>query len=127
MTEALRIVVAGYIVRFPLGGMTWHYLQYVLGLAQLGHDVVMIEDSDDYPNSCYDPGADQMGPDASVGLDYAGRVFDRVGMSDRWAYFDVNTNEWSGPSGPRAKDICSSADVFVNVSGTSPVREWAQS
>src|SRR5690606_30896555 len=35
--ERLRIIVAGLIARYPLGGMAWHYLQYVLGLAAFGH------------------------------------------------------------------------------------------
>ena len=32
----LRVIVLGYIVRGPLGGLAWHPLQYVLGLARLG-------------------------------------------------------------------------------------------
>ena len=43
----MRIIVVGYIVRCPLGGMAWHYLQYVLGLARLGHDVYFFEESGD--------------------------------------------------------------------------------
>ena len=36
----LRIIVTGLIAQHPsLGGMTWHYFQYVLGLVRLGHDV----------------------------------------------------------------------------------------
>ena len=46
MTAQLRVVVWGYIVRGPLGGLAWHHLQYVLGLSQLGHDVWFVEDSD---------------------------------------------------------------------------------
>jgi len=56
--ERLRVIVLGYIVRCPLGGMAWHHLQYVLGLHQLGHDVWFVEDSDDVPWSCYDPTRD---------------------------------------------------------------------
>ena len=38
----------GYIVRGPLGGMSLSDLQYLLGLADLGHDVYFVEDSGDY-------------------------------------------------------------------------------
>ena len=31
--DRLRIIVLGYIVRGPMGGMAWHHLQYVMGLA----------------------------------------------------------------------------------------------
>ena len=44
----LRIIVLGYIVRGPLAGLASHYLQYVLALTRLGHEVYFFEDSDDY-------------------------------------------------------------------------------
>ena len=47
--STLRVIVMGYIVRYPLGGMAWHHLQYILGLARLGHDVFFFEDSGDDP------------------------------------------------------------------------------
>jgi hypothetical protein len=31
MSSRLTIVVGGYIVGYPLGGMTWHHLNYLLG------------------------------------------------------------------------------------------------
>src|ERR1043165_8550632 len=40
----MRIVVSGMIASDPFqGGATWAVLQYVLGLRQLGHDVLFIE------------------------------------------------------------------------------------
>ena len=51
MSSRLRIVVTGQIAQYPLGGVTWFYLQYVLGLARLGHDVYYIEDSGQWPYS----------------------------------------------------------------------------
>ena len=50
----LCIVVMGYVVRGPLGGMAWMTLQYLRGFTELGHEVYYLEDSHDYP-SCYDP------------------------------------------------------------------------
>ncbi len=77
----LRIVVLGYLVRGPLGGLAWHYLQYVAGLARLGHDVFFLEDSDDYP-SCYDPVQNVMLTDPAYGLAFATHAFDRLGLGD---------------------------------------------
>jgi hypothetical protein len=34
-----RIVVAGYLVRYPLGGYAWCAAHYLLGLRSLGHDM----------------------------------------------------------------------------------------
>lgn len=49
-----RLVVATYMVRYPLGGMLSWALQYALGLKRLGHDVLLVERAN-YPNACFDP------------------------------------------------------------------------
>src|SRR5262245_33015672 len=67
-SQRLRIVVLGYIVRCPLGGLAWHHLQYVMGLRDLGHDVHFIEDSDDTPWCCYDPRTHITAADPTYGL-----------------------------------------------------------
>src|ERR671931_2003480 len=125
-TGGLRIIVLGYIVRGPLGGYAWHHLQYVLGLAQLGHDVYFFEDSDDYA-ACYDPSTNGMSTDPSYGLAFAERAFERLGLSQRWAYHDAHRDRWYGMEGDRVMEICASADVALNVSGVNPVRPWWRS
>ena len=79
-TDRLRIVVLGYLVRGPLGGMAWHHLQYVMGLTRLGHEVYFIEDSGDSPWCCYDPLRQLTDADPSYGVEFAGRTFGRVGL-----------------------------------------------
>lgn len=120
------MIVFGYIVRFPLAGMSWHYLQYVLGLRDLGIEVFYLEDSDDYEQCCYNPITHENGTDASFGLAYADRLFRSVGLGDCWAYYDAHEDTWSGPVAEGARDILESADVVINVSGSNPVRDWAQ-
>jgi hypothetical protein len=121
--DRLRIVVAGYIVRGPLGGLAWHHLQYVMGLASLGHDVHFLEDSDDYP-SCYDPIRDVTDADPTYGLEFATHAFERVGLHERWAYYDAHTSHWLGPGGNRMLEICASADLLLNLSAVNPLRPW---
>ena len=48
----LRIIVGGMVAQYPIGGVAWDYLQYVIGLSQLGHDVIYHEDTWSWP---YDP------------------------------------------------------------------------
>jgi len=105
----LRIIVLDSIVRLPMGGMAWHHLQYAMGLAALGHDVYSFGDSNDYQWSCYDPLRCVTDTDPSYGLDFAARTFSRVGLADRWAYYDAHTNRWLGPCGQRAEELCASA------------------
>lgn len=123
VSPRLRIVVLGYIIRGPLGGLTWHHLQYAIGLQKLGHDVWFMEDSDDYAG-CYNPLTGSLDEDPTYGLDYAARVFERVGLGHRWAYFDAHRGQWHGPAWQDAPTIASTADVVINASGVNPPRSW---
>jgi hypothetical protein len=116
-------VVLGYIVRGPIGGLAWHHLQYVMGLAGLGHDVYFFEDSDDYP-SCYDPQRQTTDQNPDYGLRFATQVFGQVGLGKRWAYYDAHTTRWLGPCAASAVEICRSADLLLNLSGVNPIRPW---
>jgi len=119
----LRIVMLGYVVRGPVGGMTWANLHYLMGLADLGHEVYFLEDSDNYA-SCYDPERNVMDTDPTYGLRYAGGIFHSVGLGDRWAYYDEHTATWCGPCASRIGDICAGADLLLNRAGVNPLRPW---
>jgi hypothetical protein len=123
VVSALRVLVLGYLVRGPMGGMAWHHLHYALGLARLGHDVWFLEDSDDY-ESCYDPRTHLMGTDPAFGLRFAEAALGLLGLQDRLAYWDAHTRRWLGPAAARAPELCASADLLVNVSGVNPLRPW---
>jgi len=127
ISRRLRIVMLGYVVRGPLAGPTWHHLQYVLGLRELGHDVWYLEDSADYP-FCYDPSRGVTDADARYGLAYIARVFGRAGVGERWAYYDalVDGGRWHGPAAGRVPEICAGADLVINVSGVNPMRPWLE-
>ena len=123
-TDRLRIVVLGYVVRAGMGGMAWHYLHYVLGLSLLGHDVHYIEDSGDDTWCCYDAERDVTDSDASYGLAFMGRCAERLGIGERWAYYDAHGGGWAGPNADHAVSTCRDADVVVNVSGANVLRGW---
>ena len=36
MGNGLRIIVTGLVGLYPVGGVAWDYLQYVIGLSRLG-------------------------------------------------------------------------------------------
>ncbi len=122
--DRLRIVVLGYIVRGPLGGLAWHHLQYVMGLVKLGHDVYFVEDSGDSPWCCYDPARNVTDADPAYGLRFARHVFEWAGLAARWAYYDAHTLRWLGPGADRILEVCASADLLLNLSGVNPLRPW---
>jgi hypothetical protein len=125
--SGLRIIVMGPLIREPTGGSAWAKLSYVHGLAELGHDVYYIEDSDDYP-MCYDPKNSAATTDPTYGLHFATNAFGRFGLGDRWAYYDAHAGEWKGARARDARALCKSADLILSYSGMwgNPLREWLQ-
>ena len=121
--SSLNIVVLGYIVRGPLGGLVWHHLQYVLGLKLMGHNVLFVEDSDDY-DSCFNPLTCTTTQDPSYGLEFTRQTFNSAGIGDCWAYHDAHKNQWHGPQASAAVKFCRSADLLLNLSAVNPLRSW---
>jgi len=123
MRDRLRILVLGYIVRGPLGGLVWHHLQYVKGFVDLGHEVYFVEDSDDYA-SCYDPVRNTISTDPSYGLEFAVKTFEYMGLGRHWAYYDAHSSRWMGPCAADILRLCATADLLVHMSGKNRVRAY---
>lgn len=119
----MRIVVLGYIVRGPMGGLCWHIFQYVLGFKKLGFEVLFLEDSDNYP-SCYNPDIFQTTTDCSYGLKFIDKLFKKYCLQKSWAYYDEHTNSWFGQSRSYVTEFCNSSDLVLNISNMNPLREW---
>jgi hypothetical protein len=111
----LRIVVTGQMAQYPLGGVTWFYLHYVLGLARLGHDVWYFEDSGQWP---YNPSTDGLVEGCEYNVEYLDGVMTRFGLAGRWAYRFPWESQWFGLGEDERREVVETADLLVNVSGT---------
>lgn len=118
--KKLKIVVGGFIGLFPTGGATWDYLQYPLGLKLMGHDVYYIEDTMLYP--VYQASGDSW-DDCTFGVEYLKKAMAEVGLENNWAYRDVASGKIFGMSETKLKSICETADVFINVSSSTFLRD----
>jgi hypothetical protein len=119
-----RVLVLGYLVRGPMGGMAWHHLQYLMGLRRMGYDAWFLEDSGDTEYCCYDPSRNVTDTDPAYGLAFAADCFERIGEHDRWAYYDAHTSTWHGPAAERIHDIISGGGILINLSCSHAVRPW---
>lgn len=117
--EKLRVVVTGLIGSIPLAGLTAHYLQYVLGLRDLGHEVLYLEDTGTW---YYDPRSDSMVESPRLAISVLDDVMAAHGLSDRWTFVD-HENETRGVDGSRLNDFLGSADIFINVTGAGLLRD----
>jgi hypothetical protein len=106
--------------RYPLGGIGWQALHYVLGLSRLGHDVYYVEDSRAHP---YDPRVKSVVADSSYGVAFLADVMGRFDLADRWSYVDVVTSTYYGLSRERLAALYRDADAIFNVCGANPLRE----
>jgi len=121
MNSRLRIIVTGLIAQHPtLGGVAWDYLQYALGLHQLGHDVFYFEDSGEWPyNLDGGPtGNDWVARDPAPNVQHLAKVMARFGLEGRWAYRFPIDDRWFGLSDARRNEVLRTADLLINVSGT---------
>lgn len=123
--DTLRIVVLGYLVRGPIGGMAWgSQMHYLAGLRDLGHDVYLLEDSGDAPWACWDPELGMINSTPTYGLRFAADALASVRLGERWAYLDAPRRSWHGPLAGRVADVCASADLLIDIGGVNQARPW---
>jgi len=111
-----RIVVAGYLVRNPIGGYAWAAAHYLLGLRALGHDAWHYEDTAHYALA-YNPVSNEFAAAYDYGLRTTATFLDRLGLGDRWVFVDVERRTEHGPGAGRAAALLREADLLINVAG----------
>ncbi|MGC1480131.1 MAG: hypothetical protein WA771_06485 [Chthoniobacterales bacterium] len=116
----MRILVTGLIGNYAFGGVTWDYIQYVLGFRELGHDVWYLEDTATW---AYDPVAEEPSADCLHNVNYLERVMHEFDLGDRWIYRNEADGKYHGPAGERSEEVIRDADVLINVSGACWLRE----
>jgi hypothetical protein len=117
----MRIIVTGLIAQHPaLGGMTWHYLHYLLGLDRLGHDVYYFEDSGEWPYRLDGAASPESWVDwrANHSIDYLGSTLARFGFAEKWAYHLATDGRWYGLTTDARQHVVASSELLLNVSGS---------
>jgi len=115
----MRIIVTGLVGQYAFGGVAWDYLQFVEGFRQLGHDVFYLEDTEMWP---YDPIKNTISEDCSYNVDYLRGVMQKLGLADRWIYRSAPDASYHGRSEADVREICATADLYLNVSGCGWLR-----
>jgi hypothetical protein len=116
MSRPLRIVVLGILGRDPVAGVAWQGLHFLEGLRRLGHDVIYLEDTEDWA------------PDAADGCRhttaYIARLMKWCGLGERWAYRAVSAEgRVFGLSEAKLEEVLARADALVNVTASTRLRD----
>ncbi|MGI8802297.1 MAG: hypothetical protein ACR2KV_09015 [Solirubrobacteraceae bacterium] len=119
MAEPLRIVVLGALGQMPFAGVAWQVLHYLEGFRRLGHHVVYVEDTGNWP---YDPYLETVTDDATGTVRWLGDLLAAHGF--RWAFRNVaRAGELHGMEPLALAECLHAADVLVNLSGATVLRE----
>jgi hypothetical protein len=116
-----RVVLAGYFVRFPVGGYVWQTLHHLLGFSRLGCDVFFYEDTAYYPIAFHPETGEISATDFRCGVERLGAILDRLGLGDRWAFWNAAKDEYHGGDRAGVDRAFATADVFVNLGGVNRI------
>ena len=117
----MRVVVTGLVGTYPVGGVAWDYLQYVIGFRGLGCDVYYLEDTGQW---LYDPAAQTFTDDATRSARFLAEAFAMLdpGMASRWSLRGPD-GVYHGLDERAVEHACAGADLFLNLSGSCWLRD----
>ncbi len=116
-----KIIVFGILFWYPLAGVTYQFLHYLLGLRRLGYDPYYIEDSGRW---IYDPRINEFSPDVTGNLELVVPVLQAHGFRDRWAFRgNYPDGRCYGLTEAQILQLYREADAFLNVTGAQEIRE----
>jgi hypothetical protein len=114
------IVVLHLAGQYPLAGVVWQAIHYLVGLRQLGHEVYYVEDTGAPP---YDPQLKSIVADPSANVACLQQALEQFGFADRWVYWDMANDRHYGLSGSQLRNLYDRADVVINLCGATEPRE----
>jgi hypothetical protein len=116
-----KIIVFGILFFYPLAGVTYQFLHYLIGLRRLGYDPYYIEDSGRW---IYDPRIDEFSPDASGNVAMVAPLLNAYGFGGRWAFRGAYPDgQCYGLSEAELIGLYRDADALLNVTGAQELRE----
>lgn len=116
-----KIIVFGILFWYPLAGVTYQFLHYLIALRRLGYDVYYVEDSGRW---IYDPRINDLSPDASGNIEAILPVLEANGFKDRWVFRGhYPDGKCYGMSEAQLLQLYRDADAFLNVTGAQEIRD----
>jgi len=116
-----KIIVFGIVFWYPLAGVTFQFLHYLIGLRRLGYDVYYVEDSGRWP---YNPDTYLFSPDASANVGMVAPVLEKHGFAGHWVFRgNYEGGSCYGMTEEQLMKLYREADAFLNVTASQELRE----
>ena len=118
MSRGDKIVLAGYLVRCPLGGYAWQALHYLIGLRALGFDPYFYEDTA-YYGDCFDPSTGNMHVRPDAGIVLMAEFFRRFGFGDRWVFWEADQDRHHGLTRGETMALLNDARALITLAAVN--------
>ena len=116
-----KIIVFGILFWYPLAGVTFQFLHYLIALRRLGYDPYYVEDSGRW---IYDPRLNDLSPDPTGNLEAIVPVLEQHGLKDKWAFRGKYPDgKCYGMTEAQIEALYREADAFLNVTGAQEIRD----
>jgi hypothetical protein len=121
VTRGQPVVVFGIAFLYPMAGVTWQFLHFLVGLRRLGFDPYYVEDSSRW---VYDLALADFTPDPARNIAAVLPALEAHGFGDRWASrVHALDGRCYGLDESRLRAVFREAAAMLNVTGAQEVRE----
>ena len=119
MASKGKIIVSGIAFWYPLAGVAWQFIHYLLGLRRLGYDVYYVEDS---ARELYDPVRNDFTSNPTANIKAVAPFLEQHGFNERWCFRSHAQNQCFGMPESELNELYRQADAFLNVTGAQEIR-----
>jgi hypothetical protein len=116
-----KVIVSGILFYYPLAGVTYQFLHYLLGLRRLGYDPYYVEDSSRW---IYDPILNDLSPDPTSNVAAVVPALEKHGFGNRWAFRAAYPGGGCyGMTEDQLLSLYDEAEAMLNVTAAQEIRE----
>jgi hypothetical protein len=105
---------------YPLAGIVYQILHYLIGLRRLGYDPYYIEDSSRW---VFDVQTREITDDVAGNVATVAPVLARHGFPGQWACRNIRSGAWHGLGDVAVRELYRSADALLNISGAQEITD----
>ena len=110
-----KIVLLGFLSHFPVAGVAWQTLHYLIGFQRLGYEVYYVEAHGCTASKLMQSETDD-GPARAAA--YISDLMRRFDLGDRWCYHALHESRYFGLSETQLKDLYRDAALIINLHGS---------
>ncbi len=110
-----RIVLLGFLSHFPVAGVAWQTIHYLVGFQRLGFEVYYVEAHGCTPSKLMQTATDD---GAILAAAYIDGIMRRFGLEHRWAYHSLHDGRCFGLSQSQLNALYESAALLINLHGS---------